>query len=211
VRLPESIADHMYRMSLAALLLPARTGVDARHAALVALAHDLAEALVGDITPFDSMGKEEKHRREAAAMATLAATLAPHPAGAALAALWEEYEGGASAAAAYVKDLDKVEMLLQAVEYEAAQPELRLDSFFASVAGRVKTPEVGAWEAEVRRRWLAGRAARAAAGAAGAAGAVLVPETEGQRGTRRRTMLVVVAAGVAAALLFAARGRGGRG
>lgn len=30
----------------------------------MALAHDLAEAVVGDITPHDGVSREEKHRRE---------------------------------------------------------------------------------------------------------------------------------------------------
>ena len=30
----------------------------------LAVVHDLAECIVGDITPSDPMGKEEKHRRE---------------------------------------------------------------------------------------------------------------------------------------------------
>lgn len=30
----------------------------------LAVVHDLAECIVGDITPHDPMGKEEKHRKE---------------------------------------------------------------------------------------------------------------------------------------------------
>lgn len=34
----------------------------------MALVHDLSEAIVGDITPFDGISKAEKHKREVAAM-----------------------------------------------------------------------------------------------------------------------------------------------
>lgn len=41
----------------------------------LALVHDLAEALVGDITPHCAVTPEDKHRREREAMATLRDTL----------------------------------------------------------------------------------------------------------------------------------------
>src|SRR5437870_2233242 len=51
----ESVADHSYRVALLAWLLARRRGLDAGHAALIALVHDLAEAEVGDATPFEAL------------------------------------------------------------------------------------------------------------------------------------------------------------
>ncbi|KAM9924287.1 hypothetical protein OXX80_011264, partial [Metschnikowia pulcherrima] len=53
----ESIADHMYRMSIIAMALP-RSKVDVDKCVKIALVHDIAEALVGDITPFGGVPKE---------------------------------------------------------------------------------------------------------------------------------------------------------
>ena len=50
---PESIADHMYRMSLMAMISSFSDGtLDTNKCIQLALIHDLAEAKVGDITPF---------------------------------------------------------------------------------------------------------------------------------------------------------------
>ena len=50
---PESIADHMYRMSLMAMISSFGDGtLDTNKCIKLALIHDLAEAKVGDITPF---------------------------------------------------------------------------------------------------------------------------------------------------------------
>jgi len=114
---PESVSDHMYRMAMAAFALPPAVSA---HAIKLALVHDLAEALVGDITPHDGVSGDEKERRERAAMATVRdevlqgeGALGKH-----LVDLWEEYEAGETEAARLVKDVDKYEMIVQAYEYE---------------------------------------------------------------------------------------------
>ena len=43
-------------------------GYDASKCVKMALMHDIAEALVGDITPHDGVSKADKHAREAAAV-----------------------------------------------------------------------------------------------------------------------------------------------
>jgi 5'-deoxynucleotidase YfbR-like HD superfamily hydrolase len=67
---PESIADHMYRMSVLALTM-AGTQYDHQRLVKMAIVHDIAEAIVGDIAPSDNVTKEDKHAREAAAMETI--------------------------------------------------------------------------------------------------------------------------------------------
>ncbi|MFL5542881.1 MAG: HD domain-containing protein [Longimicrobiaceae bacterium] len=74
VERPESVADHSWRTALLALVLARRADppLDRERAVALALAHDLAEALVGDITPYDGISADEKRRREREAMARLA-------------------------------------------------------------------------------------------------------------------------------------------
>ena len=61
IDLPESVADHMYRMSMLAFALrdPA---VNRDRLIKICLVHDLAEALVGDITPHDQKVTKEQKR-----------------------------------------------------------------------------------------------------------------------------------------------------
>lgn len=47
----DSISDHMYRMAALAMVLPLPANVDRARAVQMAIAHDMAESLVGDITP----------------------------------------------------------------------------------------------------------------------------------------------------------------
>lgn len=64
---PESIADHMYRMAILAMTM-AGTEYDQSKLVKMAIVHDLAEAIVGDITPADGVCEEDKHSRELAAL-----------------------------------------------------------------------------------------------------------------------------------------------
>ncbi|KAJ4910011.1 HD domain protein [Raphanus sativus] len=57
---PESIADHMYRMGLMALVSTDIPGVNRDKCMKVAIVHDIAEAILGDITPTCGISKEEK-------------------------------------------------------------------------------------------------------------------------------------------------------
>jgi putative hydrolase of HD superfamily len=116
---PESVADHSFRVGLLALVLSGGSDppLDRERCVAMALVHDLAESVVGDITPYDGVSADEKHRREREAMERLAAMLGD----AELLRLWEEYQAAATPEARFVKDLDKLETVLQAAEYEDAR------------------------------------------------------------------------------------------
>src|SRR5918912_251677 len=51
----ESVADHSYRLAVLAWAVARARGLDAGRAVLIALVHDLAEAEIGDETPFDAL------------------------------------------------------------------------------------------------------------------------------------------------------------
>lgn len=107
---PESVAAHSWGVALLALLrCPA--GLDREKLLAMAILHDLAELRVGDLTPHDGVSKEEKHRRERAAMDDL---LADRPD---LRAIWDEAEAGTSPEARLLKALDRADMGLQAERY----------------------------------------------------------------------------------------------
>jgi putative hydrolase of HD superfamily len=109
----ESVADHSYGVALLALV-GCPPGLDRDKLVAMALLHDLAESHVGDITPHDGVSRQEKHRRERAAIHHI---LAGAPA---LLAIWEEAEEGSSAEARYLKRLDRAEMAIQARRYSSS-------------------------------------------------------------------------------------------
>lgn len=84
----------------------------------MAIVHDLAEAIVGDITPHSGVTKEAKYQMEREAMDDMVKTLGSTKEALEIQALWQEYENAATLEALFVKDLDKFEMIVQALEYE---------------------------------------------------------------------------------------------
>ena len=93
----ESVADHSHRMSLMALLACSggSLGLDQGRCVKLAVVHDLAEALVGDLTPHCGVSKERKHELEAEALQRMCEALGGASAASEeLRALWEEYEAG---------------------------------------------------------------------------------------------------------------------
>lgn len=140
----ESIADHMYRMSIIAMALPAES-VNIDKCVKIALVHDIAESLVGDITPFGGVTKEEKHRREFETIEYLVDLIRPYNERFAheMKELWLDYEEIRCLEARYVKDIDKLEMIQQAWEYEQDYGlKYDLSEFYESRA-YIKTKEIG--------------------------------------------------------------------
>ncbi|XP_007561059.1 PREDICTED: HD domain-containing protein 2 [Poecilia mexicana] len=141
VKNPESVSDHMYRMAMMSLTITDPT-VDRDRCIKLALAHDMAECIVGDIAPSDNVSKAEKHRREEEAMRRLSSLL-PDGLKQEIYALWEEYESQSSPEARLVKQFDLLEMIMQAHEYEELEGTPgRLQEFFDSTAGRFHHPDV---------------------------------------------------------------------
>lgn len=147
----ESIADHMYRMSLMGLIADDIPGVNRERCIKIALVHDIAEAIVGDITPSDGIPKAEKSRREQAALNEMCEVLGGGMRADEIKELWAEYENNSSLEANLVKDFDKVEMILQALEYEIEHGKV-LDEFFLSTAGKFQTKIGKSWAAEIISR-----------------------------------------------------------
>ena len=104
----------------------------------MALIHDLGEIYIGDFTPEDKIDRNDKYELEKLSIVKVLDKL-PH--GFKWIALWEEYEIGESAESQFVKQLDKLEMALQASVYEH-QGLADLSVFFHSVNRRLSSVEL---------------------------------------------------------------------
>lgn len=114
----ESVADHSFRVALISLVLADMKGLDALRAVRMALLHDLAEAETGDLTP------TQKHtdpwgfkHAEDAAMERLLEKL-PRDIQGTFRSAWREFSGTLTDEARLVMDADKLEMVIQASEYQ---------------------------------------------------------------------------------------------
>jgi putative hydrolase of HD superfamily len=116
----ESIAEHTFAVAALALLVgDQQPGIDRGRLLAIALLHDIAESLIGDLPAsarrlFGAAAKREAERR---AMIELFAGL---PQAEEYLELWDEYCAGGSKEARLVKALDHLEMLAQALAYERA-------------------------------------------------------------------------------------------
>ncbi|KAJ3556634.1 hypothetical protein NPX13_g10093 [Xylaria arbuscula] len=153
----ESISDHMYRMSLMTMLCPPSLApqLDLFKCMKMCLIHDMAESIVGDITPVDKIDKSEKSRREGETMDYISKNLLGNVygglAGKEIRAIWQEYEDSKTLDSKFVHDLDKMELLTQMVEYEKRGNHVLDLGEFAYVATKIKLPEIKEWAKEVLR------------------------------------------------------------
>lgn len=142
-------------MSILTMLAPPSLSsrLDVPKCTKMALIHDMAELLVGDITPVDNVPKPEKSRREETTMDYLCKSLLGNvhsgTAGEDMRLIWKEYEDSETLESKFVHDVDKIELLLQMVEYERSHEgeggeQLDLGEF-CHVAGRIELPEVREW------------------------------------------------------------------
>lgn len=130
---PESVAAHSYGVAFTALVLSQLVAVplDAGKLLAMAVLHDLPEALTSDIPspawsylPAGSKPEAERHAMtEALGSTSVTATLM---------ALWEELEAGDTPEARLLHDADRLELYLQAANYEEETGNRKLGEFWAS-------------------------------------------------------------------------------
>jgi putative hydrolases of HD superfamily len=111
-------------------------GANQDRAATLALFHDSQESRTGDLDHvgrnyLQPVGNEQITSDQAAAL--------PQPLAAALGRLVGEYEGRASREAECARDADKLDMLLQALEYREAGWR-NLDPFIQTAVTALRTP-----------------------------------------------------------------------
>ena len=164
VEAPESVADHSWGTAYLVLLYAEEAGADRARAIEIALVHDIAEAITGDIpTRVRSMNEREradaKAHAESQAIRRLVATYSEQRRDRVI-ALWSEYEARATLEARLVRDMNLIDMCLQAFVYESAGryadgpsehfPDFAgLDEFFATTSPRLDLPIARALFAEL--------------------------------------------------------------
>ncbi|XP_029041347.1 5'-deoxynucleotidase HDDC2 isoform X1 [Osmia bicornis bicornis] len=148
---PETIAGHMYRMAMLSFLVDNKENLDKVKIMQMALIHDLAECIVGDITPHCGVPPEEKHRREDEAMEDICKLLGDK--GPMILEMFREYEKQESPEARYVKDLDRLDLIMQAYEYEKRDNVPgELEEFFVATNGKIRHPFINKLACEITAR-----------------------------------------------------------
>ncbi|HPK41569.1 MAG TPA: HD domain-containing protein [Candidatus Cloacimonadota bacterium] len=132
----ESVADHTF--SLAMLCLKYQSAfpepLETEKMLIMALIHDLPESLVGDIIPTEMVSQGDKLELEIKSLIYL---LKDYQNSESLYKIWLEFEAGSSPTGRYVKQMDKIEMLMQALIYQKEQ-NVQLDNFFITTKTQMK-------------------------------------------------------------------------
>ena len=135
----ETVAEHSMGVALLALFLADGyfPELDKGRLILMGLLHDFGEIYAGDIVP-GKMSLEEKHALERKSVERVFMRL---PKGKEYLAIWEEFEAQETPEARFMKEIDRLEMGLQASVYEQ-EGFGDLSVFFESTDKALSTPEL---------------------------------------------------------------------
>jgi 5'-deoxynucleotidase YfbR-like HD superfamily hydrolase len=113
---PETVAEHSFRVGAVGIALAALEGADPGHTAALCLMHDAHETRIGDVP---SVGRAYVTTAVPEAVTAHQTSAMPDPVGKVFQDLTAEFEAAETIEAKVAKDADKIETLLQAVEYQA--------------------------------------------------------------------------------------------
>lgn len=127
----ESIADHSWSVTMLAISVIEKYDLayNIEKCMKLSLVHELGEIYAGDFIP-NSISKEEKHKLESDAVDKLFTNIEFEND---FKQLWEEYENCLSKEAEFIKQIDKLECIIQASCYG-------LNSKYISGADKIKLP-----------------------------------------------------------------------
>lgn len=116
IPMPESVAEHSFRVGVVGIMLAALDGADTGRTAALCLLHDAHETRIGDVP---SVGRAYITTAVPEAVTAHQSSGMPKRVANEFQALTAEYEANETQEARLAHDADKIETLLQAIEYQA--------------------------------------------------------------------------------------------
>ena len=116
VRDPESVAEHSWRTALLATIIAKLEGADPAQAAFLAVWHDSQETRTGDV---NYLGRKYAPQADPRAVTEDQVAGMPEVLATAVRELVAEYEAKESPEALCARDADKLECMIQGIEYKA--------------------------------------------------------------------------------------------
>ena len=161
---PETIASHTFRMAIIAWLLGEKKKLNINKILKMALIHDLCEIYAGDTTPYDEFHPKEKkqwkeilkkwprfskrekekiffekYKKENKALEKLIFKL-PSSLKKEIRSLWTDYEKSLTREGRFVRQVDRVENLLQALEYWKKDKPFAIGPWWVQIEELVDDP-----------------------------------------------------------------------
>ncbi len=136
----ETVADHSFGVALLGYIIAEeyRPDLDSAKVMKLGLFHEMGEIYAGDFTPTDNVTADEKTQKEYLGVKRVFSIL-PNPQK--YISIWEDFEFQKSPESKFVKQIDRLEMALQANLYERMNYG-GLDEFFLYVQKRISSPEL---------------------------------------------------------------------
>lgn len=145
---PESVAEHSFRMAVLAMVVAEKVNADKNKVVKMALIHDIGEAEIGDIVTqksgADLSNLSTKLNHERTAFQNIFSLVEDTE----YLQLFDEFEANQTKEAKLIRQLDKLEMFIQAYEYEKKY-KLNLQDFFANADTKIVDPELKKILAEI--------------------------------------------------------------
>lgn len=125
----ESVADHTGGTAFLVMIITNQfdLGLNTEKLLKMALIHDLAESKLGDITPREKERYQAKAEQE---IQVITDWFSGIPGGKHFIALFKDFEHQESKEARFLKKIDKIEMMLQAIVYENLDLSVNLETFY---------------------------------------------------------------------------------
>jgi len=141
---PESVADHSYRSALIAMCIADLKEMNAEKLMRMLLLHDVHEAIIGDYDYFakKQIGEHEVKKRELEAIRKILEVL-PEKFKQKYFSLWIEFEEQKTLEAKIARQIDQLEMIFQALEYEKeGYSKEKLEIFWKNVEQKIKDEDL---------------------------------------------------------------------
>ncbi len=136
IKNPESVAEHIYGLTVLSMVISDLKKLNIEKMLRLAIIHDLEEAILGDLTPKEKKKKNNLRRLEEEAVKKVLSSL-PLNLKRKYYRLWLEYKNASSKEAKLIKELDKLEMVFQALIYEK-KFTLNLEEFWETTESEIE-------------------------------------------------------------------------
>ena len=137
---PETVASHSYAVALLTMIIADLRGLNTLDAVRMALIHDLAESVIGDLTPEMKMRLGDLEERERRFFEDLV-KLMPRELAETYLDSWRRFSRGEDEVSRLVREVDKLERGLQAVRYlRKGYGEVK--EIYDSTLNELKDPEL---------------------------------------------------------------------
>ncbi len=139
---PESVADHSFELAILVMVLAADSNLDQLKVIKMALIHDIGEAIIGDIvTEHDRKVNEHLQKEKATAENEAVGKVFSLTHNDEYLELFKEFEKNETPEAKFVKQMDKLQMAIQAYKYENKHGT-DLEDFYQTSFSKVKDGEL---------------------------------------------------------------------